>query len=164
MFFAKLSLFLLYLRVFAPQRHMRYLIYFGIGFGFCLYWLLVPIEAYFCAPAPGKSVPVGLVQGPLNVVEDIFILLLPVRSVLNLHLPLNRKLQILGIFMTGIMSVLQTILWNLPANEDQGYHCECPGHVLSHQTVARNPYRSDLVGWVSLDLPVSLKFLTMSGV
>ncbi len=117
-FFAKLSLLLLYLRIFAPQRHMRYLIYLGIGFGFCIYWVLVPIEAYFCAPAAGqswdpvtlgpkclKSVPVGVVQGPLNTLEDIFILVLPISSVMNLHLPLKRKLQVLGIFMTGILYV-----------------------------------------------------------
>lgn len=118
MFFAKLSLLLLYLRIFAPQKYMRYTIYLAIGFLFCFYWFLVPLYSYFCAPFPGgswvsnelgrkctKMVVVGVVQGPPNVVVDLFLLILPVRSVLRLHLSLKRKMQVLGVFMTGILSV-----------------------------------------------------------
>ena len=94
---------------------MRWLIYGGFVYSFCLYWANIPVTSIFCAPAPGQpwSIAVGLkckpaavfgvIQGTLNVALDIYILLLPVHVVLNLQLPMHKKLGVLAVFMTGVL-------------------------------------------------------------
>ena len=115
-FFAKTALLLLYLRIFGSKRLTRYYIYFGLGFAFCLYWINIPINSVYCALGPGeswsdlslgvkcrKSVILGLVQGSLNVVLDLFILALPIPIVIALQMSKKRRIGVLAVFMTGIL-------------------------------------------------------------
>lgn len=115
MYFAKLAVLLLYLKLFAPKKTIRYLIYFGMAFIFCAYWINVPLQSLYCAPRAGqawdasilpncnKLTILGVAQGVCGVSSDLYILFLPVPVVLSLNLPLERRLGVLAIFMVGIM-------------------------------------------------------------
>lgn len=115
-FFAKLSLFLLYLRIFSPDRWTRFLIYFGIGFTFVYYMVTAGILVGLCVPRKGESWPLALlssrchkalvmtyVQGIFNIVSDFYILLLPLPVIWKLQLPLRKKIGVCAIFMTGLL-------------------------------------------------------------
>ena len=115
-FFAKLSLLLLYLRIFGPQKSTRYAIYISIAFAFCLYWINIPIEAYYCAPSAGKgwtlseigpkcwsTIILGLVQGPLNVLLDLILFILPIPVVIGLQMSFRRRMAVLAVFFTGLL-------------------------------------------------------------
>ena len=116
MFFAKGSLLLLYLRIFGPKKSTRYLTYYALAFTFCLYWINIPINTYYCTPSSGKSwdtedlgvkcaksFMLGLVQGSLSVALDLFILILPIPVVMTLQMPRKRRVGVLAVFMTGAL-------------------------------------------------------------
>lgn len=117
-YFAKSSLLLLYLQFFAVQRPMRIATWVGlIAVGIC-YWSGDIIEAPFLAPQPGQSwqdvafsgrsekiSPWGLVQGPLNVLIDIYTFVLPFPILAKLKLSPRRRLELLIIFSTAFLSV-----------------------------------------------------------
>ena len=114
-FSAKLSLFLLYYRLFARHQWIRYMVYLGIGSALAMYTAGMIVYGYLCLPRRGQSwieaglssrchgqfIMIGYVRGPFNVLSDIFLLLLPLPAVWQLHLPLRKKLGISGIFLTG---------------------------------------------------------------
>lgn len=120
--FVKLSLFLLYLRLFKPNRITRWLIYGGIVVCGLFYSASIISNCVLCMPHPGQpndlptwelragdcnipSIRLALVQGVFGTLSDIYLLVVPIRSVFQLHLPTSRKLGVSAIFMTGIMSV-----------------------------------------------------------
>ena len=114
-FFAKISIFLLYFQLFTIRKTYRYMIYAGMFFTFCLYWTNVAVEPFLCAPGVGEPWDLnvlircgrlttwGAVQGVLVVVLDLYIFVLPIPIILKLHLPRNKKLPILLIFMTAAL-------------------------------------------------------------
>ena len=117
MFFAKASLLLLYLRIFGPKKSIRYWIYFGLAFTFCLYWINIPIDSYYCTPRPGgswgdlssigakceKTAILGLVQGSLSIALDLFILILPIPVVMTLQISSKKRVGALAVLMTGVL-------------------------------------------------------------
>ncbi|KAK6948148.1 hypothetical protein Daesc_009912 [Daldinia eschscholtzii] len=48
----------------------------------------------------------SVVRGVFGVISDFVILLIPMTQVIKLHLPLRKKITILGIFLTGLLYVL----------------------------------------------------------
>ena len=114
-FCAKLSLFLLYYRLFGRHQWIRHLVYLGIGSVFAMYTAGMIVYGYLCLPRPGQSwieaglssrchdqfIMIGYVRGPFNVLSDLFLLLLPLPAVWQLHLPLRKKVGTYGIFLTG---------------------------------------------------------------
>ena len=113
-FFAKLSLFLLYLRIFSPNRTMRLLIYAGISVNLVYYVATAVGMMAFCLPRHGESWPLALlsqhchhaitmtyVQGIFNIVSDLFILVLPIPVVWRLQMPQRKKWGVFAIFATG---------------------------------------------------------------
>ena len=117
MFFAKASLLLLYLRIFSLKKPVRYWIYFGLIFTFCLYSVNIPFEAYYCAPSPSgswgdmfsigpkcyHSIILGLVQGSLSVALDLFLLILPMPVVMTLQMSSKKRVGALAVLMTGVL-------------------------------------------------------------
>lgn len=115
MFFAKTSLFLLYYRVFAPNKVVRYIITVGIAFCFAVYLASLAIAVNYCAPHPGKAWDLlvlnscsrfghyNLISGVANLALDIFMIGLPIPVILRLQLPFKKKLGVLAIFMTGLL-------------------------------------------------------------
>lgn len=115
MFFAKTSLFLLYYRVFAPKRLLRYIITFSIAFCFAIYFANVAVAVIYCAPHIGRDwnlwvlyscSRIGfyhIISGAANMALDIFMLGLPIPVILRLQLPWKKKVGVLAIFMTGLL-------------------------------------------------------------
>ena len=117
MFFAKISLLLLYLRIFGLKNWVRFTIYFGLLFAFCLYWGNMAILSYYCTPGPGKKwdmqelggsreeVPKILapVTGALNLLLDLFIFILPIPVIMGLQMNAQKKVAVLTVFLTGFL-------------------------------------------------------------
>ena len=118
-FCAKLSLFLLYYRLFARHQWVRYLVYLGIASAATMYIAGMIVYGYLGLPRSGQSwieaglssrchkqfIMIGDVRGPFNVLSDLYILLMPLPAVWQLHLPLRKRLGIAGIFLTGSLWV-----------------------------------------------------------
>ena len=114
-FFAKLSLFALYLRLFHPAYWTRILIYFGILITFVFYTAITVAEGVLCIPRSGESwakatstrchqdVYVGFYLGLFNVVSNFYILILPIPVIWQLQMPTRKKIGVCAIFMTGIL-------------------------------------------------------------
>ena len=116
---AKLSLLLLYYNLFACHRWMRLLIYLGIGLIFVMYTASFGAFGYLCLPHRGEGwleallssrchrqvILLAYVRGPLNLIGDLYLLILPFPAIKQLHVPRRKKLGIYGIFLTGSLYV-----------------------------------------------------------
>ena len=115
MFFAKLSVFMVYLRTFGPKTWFRYLTYFGIAINLALYIATTTCFGYFCIRRPGEtwveskssqrclniSPIVKMIHGIFGIVSDLFIFILPLPVIWKLQMPLRRKIGVSAIFATG---------------------------------------------------------------
>jgi hypothetical protein len=118
--FVKLSLFCLYLRLFKVKRVTRWLIYGGIVACVIVYTGSVIINCIWFVPLPGqpqtlaswqamatpsgpRSYYLAIFQGAFGTLSDIYLLAIPVQSVLVLNLPLAKRIGVSMIFMTGVM-------------------------------------------------------------
>ena len=115
---AKLSILLMYLRLFMPDRSTRtrtyYLTHFIIWCNMLFYLSIMVVTGCQCIPrrkiwspsVPGKCVnphAVLVVTAIINLISDFSILLLPIRSIWRLQLSLRRKLAISAVFATGLV-------------------------------------------------------------
>lgn len=116
MLFPKLSLFLLYRKLFSPNRSTKLLVHIGIVASLATYLAYVPLKTYYCVPragqhwnAPEVSQECGKVrsymiaQGALNLVLDVYSLYIPVPVVWKLQLSTAKKAGVLFVFMHGVM-------------------------------------------------------------
>ncbi|KAF2676574.1 hypothetical protein K458DRAFT_437229 [Lentithecium fluviatile CBS 122367] len=121
-FFVKLSLFLLYLRLFKPNALTRWLVYIGIAACGIMYSVSIILNTVLVVPSKnegdstlawttkaqkfaGPSLSLAIAQGAFGSVSDIYLLVVPVQSVFNLHMPTSRKLGVSAIFMTGLVAI-----------------------------------------------------------
>ncbi|KAI0395441.1 hypothetical protein F5Y17DRAFT_198497 [Xylariaceae sp. FL0594] len=122
-FTSRLPILLLYLRLFGTRKSFRFAVYFAIAAAFGLYLTSIPLISYFCTPSPGgdwgsldvfakckRLLDWALVQGSGDIALNVYILLLPVPPIMRLHMPLNKKLGILAIFLTGLLAVISSAL------------------------------------------------------
>ena len=113
---AKLSLLLLYLKIFHVNNRLRYCIYFSMGFLTLFYCGTFIAYAVLSIPKRGQSqlaailsvdtakdIPLGITQGAVGVFSDFFIFCLPIPVVWKLQLPPRRKFGVLAIFTTGLL-------------------------------------------------------------
>ncbi|KAI4246966.1 MAG: hypothetical protein LQ352_006241 [Teloschistes flavicans] len=120
---AKLSLLMLYLDVFRPDRRLRYAIYFGIVFTTLFYASAFIAYCVLAIPRRGESligvmlskgvasaIPLSIGQGAINVATDFYILLVPIPGVLQLQLPIRKKIGFCAIFMTGSLACLASVM------------------------------------------------------
>lgn len=116
----KLALFVLYLEVFGLLRWLRYLVFIG-AFVTGIFYITVGVSfIVFCIPTDGHSRfsyvsaleaprctrptgPLGIALAVVNVVSDLYLILIPLPAVWSLQLPLRRKLGISAMFLTGSM-------------------------------------------------------------
>ena len=114
--FSKLSILLLYFRLFSPNTRFRRFILGGILWTTLINLTSFIVAAALCAPRRGETFggltsikrctdlqTWALIQGSLNVLLDFYILYLPVPVVWSLKLDRKRRLGVLAIFMTGLM-------------------------------------------------------------
>lgn len=112
----KLSLLVMYLRLFKPVQLVKIIIYVCIGVVTCFYMATVIAELVVGIPRAGDSGwyaaqlrygPVGLdvssVRGVFGIVSDFGILFIPLSQVIKLNLPLKRKVTLICIFLTGLL-------------------------------------------------------------
>ena len=129
LFFTKLSIFLLYLRLFKVSKTMRWLLHFGIFSCLAVYFASGFAQGFLCVRRPWEtwleslqsdrctkdSVPWYYVQGIFGLVSDIYIFILPIPIVWHLNMRMRKRLGVLGIFALGIMLV---------------FHCQKPHDAL----------------------------------
>lgn len=115
-FFTKLALFLLYMRIFSFNRKMRYAIYFGVAIQLIFTIIITAMQAAFTIPWRGEtwldprhlarmeqSSVLAMPVGVFGVISDIYILGLPIPTTLKLNLPLRKRLGVIAIFMIGFV-------------------------------------------------------------
>lgn len=108
MFFTKLSLLLLYYRIFAPDRVTKYLIFFGIFYCFILYTSFLLLTFLLCQSLLAISCQHRwdmflLTTSGLNVASDAYLLIIPLAAVAKLHMPTKQKLEVSAVFFAGML-------------------------------------------------------------
>lgn len=115
MFCAKAAIFTLYLRIFKPERWLRYACWFGIALSLLIYLSNIPVFAVFAFPhgdekwdlslaaKASKTNIHGIITASYNVASDIYILILPIPMILRLNLSPHKKLGIFAVFGTAAM-------------------------------------------------------------
>jgi hypothetical protein len=113
--FAKLSILLLYRRIFAASnsRRQMWLTYGGIIATCGLYIPNFIIAPWFCAPRIGEPWELNYIQryvdtdlwylihASLVVVWDLYIFVFPLPTIFKLHISENKKVSIVLVFMTA---------------------------------------------------------------
>ncbi|KAI0490489.1 hypothetical protein F4859DRAFT_508291 [Xylaria cf. heliscus] len=120
-FFAKASIFLLYLQLFTVQRPMRIAIYAGITFTFLLYGVGVAVATYYETPRVGEKwtdvldgrtlipLPWWQAQSALSVALDIYIFILPLPVITKLKMPLQKRIQLVAVFSLALGGIASSI-------------------------------------------------------
>ena len=115
---AKLSLLLLYYRIFALNTMTKATIYVGI-LTKCVFYLTSSVAQFaICVPRSGESWTstsfdarlrkyrvMTVIQGIFGLTSDLYIFILPLPLLWRLHMPLKRKIGVTAIFLTGLMCV-----------------------------------------------------------
>jgi hypothetical protein len=116
----KTALLLLYLRIFRPCRKANIMIWAGIAFVVLFYLASVVAYLLLFVPYSGgdeawalKSarndmalLDVNATQGIIGTIQDLYILVIPIHMVAELHLARRRKLGVMALFLTGLLYVL----------------------------------------------------------
>ena len=115
-FIAKLSLFLLYRRLFFPNRTIRGFIYFGIVTTGIFYLFCVIFPIIVCSPRKGETRAMsqsstrcaqekvlGYIIPVFNVISDHYLLFLPISVVWKLQMPTRKKIEVSAVFLTGVL-------------------------------------------------------------
>ncbi|KAF2242994.1 hypothetical protein BU26DRAFT_609705 [Trematosphaeria pertusa] len=123
--FTKITLLVLYLRIFHPSYRANIMIWVGIVVVALAYVAFAIASIIVYVPPPGhpeqwamtKSAAkttallnITAVVGVFGIVSDFYILLIPMHLVVGLHLPLGRKLGVSGIFLTGLSACICSIV------------------------------------------------------
>ncbi|KAF2229208.1 hypothetical protein EV356DRAFT_435733, partial [Viridothelium virens] len=131
----KLSILLFYLRIFISQR-FRQLCWAGIVFVSCMCIANTLVAIFACRPIAGfydltiQAKCIDDVQfywgtAILNVLTDLYILVLPMPMVWRLHATFQKKLAISAVFMLGgltfIVSIIRIVYYLQYTNEDPSY-------------------------------------------
>lgn len=110
----KMSILVLYLRLFAVNKRFRYvtwaMMFFVCGYLLSNFWTQIfgcsPRSKYWLPDTPGHCInytKAGLAYGSMNVASDLLIFILPLPIVWQLRLPLKERLGVSLIFMSGVM-------------------------------------------------------------
>lgn len=116
--FSKAAIFLLYRQLFATGKQLRLAINIGLVITLLCYLSNIPLAAVYAAPDAGmpwksllrklqtvgaKFSTAGLVQSVVGTVMDLYIFVLPLPTLLRLHLPLRRRVQLVGVFSLALL-------------------------------------------------------------
>lgn len=118
LFCSKVSLLLLLLQIFDVNGRVRFAVWVGIAATFVTYFPGIPIEAYYQTPSQGQSwedlmvsgkpnhaIYWGLVQSALGIILDFYMFILPLPTVLRLHMPFRRRVHLALVFSTAFLYV-----------------------------------------------------------
>ncbi|KAI4200551.1 MAG: hypothetical protein LQ346_002350 [Caloplaca aetnensis] len=118
-FFTKLSICLLYLRIFAINRLLRIAIYGGIVF-FAIFhtayiaWSIAAMTLCISASALRRPICANaqlatVIFGVPNFCTDLYLVILPIRSIIKLRLRRRQKVGVLFIFLSGSMLIYTAV-------------------------------------------------------
>ncbi|KAF2733903.1 hypothetical protein EJ04DRAFT_564760 [Polyplosphaeria fusca] len=115
--FTKISLLVLYLRIFRPTHWTKAMIWVGIVVTTAAYVAFTVSYTIISLPPqwsvlkyqPNILAMVG-VSGVFGIVSDFYILFIPMHLVIRLRLPLGKKLGVCGIFFTGFLACICSIV------------------------------------------------------
>ena len=116
----KVSILLLYYRIFQVSKRLRVSLVSSIIFISLIYacfFALTVVTTVKCVslaalvdyPICRNTYPIALSNSVFNVVTDFWILLLPIPSILGLHLDKQRKIGLLAIFGTGAIACVLSL-------------------------------------------------------
>lgn len=111
--FAKLSILLLYLRIFTTSRGLRISVYVGAVLLALFYMALIGTGIAAMTSCVGLAVTsigicdkitndIQLLNSAFNVVTDCWILVLPMLFISKLQMPLKRKVGVAAVFAVGL--------------------------------------------------------------
>ena len=116
LFFSKISILILYHRIFSLHRIFRYANYLGMAWIASIAIASIILNAVYCTPRPRQSFdsePVAVrcnslerpivIRSAFIVALDFYIFLLPLPLLLKLQLTTRRKVELAIVFMTGSM-------------------------------------------------------------
>jgi len=117
--FIKLSLFVLYLEIFGRLRWLKYCAVGGAIAAGLFYFATMITFIVMCGPKDGQSQysylsalaseecarsrPLAIIMGIVNVISDLYLIVLPLPAVWSLNLPFGRRFGVSAIFLTGCM-------------------------------------------------------------
>lgn len=125
--FTKCTLLAFYLRMFRPDKTARFMTWAGVTVIVTFYAVSLIYLLVQCIPVdqelPGldpmnweerasnnrcgrRIIDVSAAQGIFGAVTDLYVLAIPISSVLALRLQKKRKLGVLGIFLTGLLACI----------------------------------------------------------
>jgi len=109
--FAKFSVLFLYLRIFPDTRFrlvlkitISWMALKTVSFAFAIAFQCVPVQAIWDRDIPAKCINMNIltVSGAgISIVEDIFIMLLPISELKGLNLTLRKRIALCFIFAIG---------------------------------------------------------------
>lgn len=111
----KVSLLALYLRMFKPVRLVNIIIHTCIGVVVSFYVATMIAELVVGVPRGDEGwqaaqarygnfgLEVSAARGIFGVISDFVILAIPLSQVVQLHLPLRRKITLVCIFLSGLL-------------------------------------------------------------
>ncbi|KAJ5653618.1 hypothetical protein N7490_000621 [Penicillium lividum] len=121
--FAKSSFFLIYLEMFDKIPWQRYANYIGLSITWVFYTTVLVATLYFTSPAPGETWQESITSAryakmkhwiipiaAINLVFDVYIIVLPIIPILGLSLTTKMKLGVLSIFATGFLACVASSL------------------------------------------------------
>ncbi|KAF2728903.1 hypothetical protein EJ04DRAFT_569133 [Polyplosphaeria fusca] len=106
----KNALLLLFLRIFKPNRLVRYGILFGIVVVTIMYtaWMFIFIFQTAFEDQVGQRL--SYAQASFNIVTDVYIFILPITGVARLHMSPKRKIGVVSIFSCGVAAIVMSCL------------------------------------------------------
>lgn len=113
---AKIAIFALYLQVFRPFKWMRICVYIGSAITTVFYLVATIGFIYLTVKKPGESWQMHAISKESMLVQrlfiphravglaiDLFLFILPLKAVSDLHLPLQKRLEVMVVFLMGFL-------------------------------------------------------------
>lgn len=110
-----MSFFLFYIQISRPMKWLRYASYAGAAVNVVFYVTMVivtiavtcpiagqPVELQIQSSRPRNGVKSFIPVSVMNLILDVYILVLPIAGVSKLQLPLRRKIGVMAMFLTGL--------------------------------------------------------------
>lgn len=114
--FVKLSIFLMYLGIFEALRWMKICVYIGATFCSAFYLAGTILLFYLSTPFGSETfktvyfsdrqdmfLSVGIPMAAISLGIDIYLFILPLFAVSNLHIPTKKKILVMVGFAVGLM-------------------------------------------------------------
>lgn len=113
----RVSIFILYLRLFGHVCIIRTSIWTGLSITIAAYTAFLISHLYYCTPRAADGgwslqayercadpdISTSIAQAVFGSAADAFMLLLPIVQVMRLNMPMRRRIGIAAIFMTGLL-------------------------------------------------------------